>query len=120
MANELTIQTTAQYTKNGATFNRTPASFTITVAGDNVQAGIVSVGTSPEAIPLGDIATPGYLLVHNLDATNYIQIGYDATGFKPTVKVAAGKWGIFQLDPTVPQWQANTGACLVEFRLFPV
>lgn len=119
MANELTINMNASFTKNGATFSRFPSSFNVTCAGDYVQSGVMLVGTAAEALPLGDVATPGYLLIHNLDATNFIEVGYDDTGFKNVVKVSAGKWGLCEMAQAAPQVKADTGACKAEYYLFP-
>ena len=69
-----------------------------------------------EALALGDIGTPGLMMVQNLGA-NYIEIGYDDTGFKPTVKLLAGEWACFRLAKAAPQAQAITGAVVVEFFL---
>ena len=69
-----------------------------------------------EALALGDIGTPGMMMLHNLGA-NYIEIGYDDTGFKPTVKVLAGEYSLFRHAQAAPQALANTAPVEIQFLL---
>ena len=117
MANELILTFGLAFTKNGATFNRTTFASQVTVSGTHVMAGTQAVATSAENLGKGDITTPGYLLIHNLDSTNFVQVGYDDTGFKPVVKVKAGKWAMFELAQATPQVKADTSACNIEYWL---
>jgi hypothetical protein len=117
MANELTLTFGLAFTKTGATFNRTAFTDTITVSGSHVAAGTQAVGTSAEALGKGDITTPGYLLIHNMDSTNFVQIGYDDSGFKHVVKVAATEWALFRLSQSTPQVKADTSGCNIEYWL---
>jgi hypothetical protein len=52
-----------------------------------------------------------------LDATNYVQIGYDDTGFKPTIKLKAGEYCVCRLGQDAPYAQADTGAVDLEYIL---
>lgn len=95
----------------------------ITVSGTvSIQGMQVSVATSEEAIPLGEVTAAGALLiVKNMDDTNYVEIR-DATGSSnDVVKLPAGEMAMFRFgsDVTAPYWIANTGACLVEYTLIP-
>jgi hypothetical protein len=119
MANELQLQFGINYTKNAATFYRAPSSSSVTVAGNHVAAGTQAVGfAAAENLGKGDITTCGYLLIHNLDGTNFVQVGYDDGGFKPLVKLLAGEWSLFRLAQSSPQVKADTGACNIEYWLF--
>jgi hypothetical protein len=118
MANELSIQLgITNYSKGGNTFSKIFPTSNITVTGNNIAAGTQEVGTSAEALAKGDITTPGYLLIHNLDATNFVQVGYDDTGFKPTVKIKAGEKALFRLAQATPQVLADTAACRIAYWL---
>ena len=88
---------------------------TISTTGDKYISNTQEIATSAEAILLGDIGTPGYMIVHNLDDANFIEIGYDDTGFKPTIKLKSDEWAIFRLTQAVPQAQADTAACDMEY-----
>jgi hypothetical protein len=119
MANELQIQVGVNYTKNAATFQRSPSTSAVTVSGNHVVCGTQAVGfAAAEALGKGDITTCGYLFIHNLDATNFVQVGYDDSGFKPLVKLLKGEWSLFRLAQNTPQVQADTGACNIEYWLF--
>lgn len=85
-----------------------------------VIGGIISVGTSEEAIPLGEVtAAGGHMTVVNLDDSNYIELR-DATGASnDVIKVPAGECAMFRWgsDVTAPYWIANTAAVRVNYRL---
>ena len=124
MANELTIAVTVTYAKGNSQTVPFTKSKQVTVSGNpNVGGTIVSVGTSEEAIPLGEVTAAGALMYgENLDDTNYIEMR-DATGASNDV-VRVGprepfcfRWGS---DVTAPYWIANTGAVLVQFYLVPL
>jgi hypothetical protein len=70
----------------------------------NVQ----NIGTSDEALALGDITTPGWAVFQNLDDTNYVEIGVGS--FTPVVKLKPGEQAILRLGTTAPRAQANTAA----------
>lgn len=81
--------------------------------------GSPSVGTSEEAIPLGEVTAAGALMtVKNLDDTNYIEIR-NATGAVDMIKLPAGETALFRFgsDITAPYWIANTAAVKVHYRL---
>lgn len=118
MADELTVTGSIAYSKNGLSFNYGAPILTVDVSGDHVASGTQEVGTSAEPLEKGDITTPGWLFIQNLDSTNYIEVGYDDTGFKPTVRVNAGEWACFRVTQATPQVKADTGACDVAYWLF--
>lgn len=68
MADELSISLNLTFAKNGAQLQRQPAVPLIDVAGSTAIQNIASIGTSDESLALGDVATPGYLMAHNLEA----------------------------------------------------
>ena len=125
MADELTIKTEMSFLKTPTTeVQLQPDEFTVDVTGGDFNYQTQSIATSAEAIALGDITTPGYMIVHNTDDTNYVEIGYDDSGFKPTVKLlggtnsdGTGDWAIFRHTQAAPQAQANTAACVIEYLL---
>lgn len=75
-----------------------------------------SVGTSEESIKLGEVATPGFVMLVNLDATNYIEVK-TGTGGTVVGKMFPGEcYGPVRLGSgmTAPFVIANTGACQME------
>lgn len=121
MADEASIVCSLSFTKNSMTEPvKVGGPFTVTVSGNVVSSGVVSVGTSAEAVPVGEVTSPGYLWVHNLDSTNYVKIRVSTGATVYFSRVLAGKQAVIPLDPTdaaAPYWLANSSACLVHFVL---
>ncbi len=124
MANELTMSAAISYeddsfTDEGLSLEEVVKSVTTKKFIKHKQ----SVGTSEEAIVLGEVTTPGYAFFINRDPTNYIEL-----------KVATGGAIFARLDPdtnqdgkggfaflklgsgaAAPYAMANTAACLMEY-----
>jgi hypothetical protein len=72
-----------------------------------------SIGTTEESITLTDVTTNGFVLLHNLDTTNYVQWGF-ATGVYGGRMKAGETAGPFRLEPGATLYlKANTAACRV-------
>ena len=113
MANELSI--TAALTYVNAAFSiptRTfaPGAINRDVAGSALVENVQIVGTSAEALIIGDVVTPGYMICKNLDATNYVTIRNGSTG-ADLVKLKAGDIAVFRLATATPFAIANTASC---------
>lgn len=74
-----------------------------------------SIGTTAEALDISDIATIDFIIIKNVDGTNYVELdcNYSAS-FSADIQVAAGKTAIFKPSGTVYA-KANTAACKVEY-----
>jgi len=118
MANELSLSGSASETKNGATYSATYTK-TVTVSGDTPVSTVQSIGTSDETLSLGEISSLGYLIAKNLDATNYLEIGYTSGTY--AIKLKALEFCIFRVGSgmTAIHAKANTGACLLQYLLLP-
>lgn len=75
-----------------------------------------SVPTSATAIPLGDVTTPGWFAIKNLDATNYVEI-MTASGGSVCLKLKAGEFALFRFGVAAPALKANTAIVLVDYLL---
>ena len=121
MANELTISTlTINFTKTGSpSLELAPAALSLTVSGDAWMDNTQTVGTSEEAILLGDVATGGYWFVQNLGSTNFVEIR-SGTGAVDLIKILAGEWAIFRTsgDATAPFIIADTAPVQVRILRF--
>jgi len=110
MANELTVTISLSYEKGNdlIEFTKTVQS---DVAGDNTLRHVQNIGTSEEAITLGDVSAGGYWLFYNLDSTNFVEIR-QATGIADLIRLDAGDITIFRLtdDATAPFGIADTAA----------
>lgn len=119
MANELEISCRLKYSKGDVEVDTGNKSFKVDVSGDNVISHVQQVGTSEEAITLGDVAAGGWCMAENLDATNYVEIR-QGTGIADLIKLKAGEACIFRLpsDASAPYAIADTAACNVRFWIF--
>lgn len=124
MANAIKLTTRLELTRASATqpeqlFTEPVLSFS--TAGDGLTSGITTVTTSAANISITYNGTIGLGIVYNLDTTNYIQLGWDDTGFVTADKIPAGKWCVKWFDPSRTwQWQANTASCKVRLIMLDV
>lgn len=74
---------------------------------------IWSVGTAEEDLVTTDLASPRYLMIRNLDPTNYVDLGMsDAGTMKALARLLAGDILLLPMKPGVTvRAQANTAAC---------
>lgn len=128
MANEFTLSGTLQFQNaemsEGIVAQVVDLLASISADGRYIS-GIVSVGTSEEAIPLGEVSSPGWFFAKNLDPTNYVEVltGTGGPAFARLRPATVSQPGHFCLLPlgtgvTAPFWVANTGACRVQYWLF--
>jgi hypothetical protein len=117
MADELSLAISATETKSGVS---TEKSFTdnFDVSGIPFISAIQAIGTSDETLQLGDVASLGWLVMKNTDATNYVEIGYTSGTY--FAKLKAGEFCAFRAGAglTAIHAKANTGAINLEYVLF--
>lgn len=79
--------------------------------------GTVSIGTSEEDISFGDIV-PGYVIIQNNDATNYVTYGPKSAGAMVLFgRINPGQFAIFYLGSGVTiRAIANTAAVELNIR----
>lgn len=112
MANEISLSASLACAKDGATAQGT-AALSITMAGTEFTQNVQAVGTSTEALNLGDVATPGYLLVKNLDSTNFVMVGLvtAVTSGNAFAKLLPGEALLIPTRQTTIYAIADTAAC---------
>lgn len=111
-----TVNVTLQVTR--ADTLETIGGYQSITVGTHRQAGVVSVGTSEETISvLADIGDAGLMYVHNLDDTNYVDIGF-ATGDYP-LRVYADQPALIPLAPSTSTIYvlANTAAVDLQYEI---
>lgn len=118
MANELSLTITATETKNGVTFTKNFTK-TVTVTGNSPIANIQAVGTADETLAAGDAGSGGYIIVKNLDGTNFVELGHTSGTYN--VRLKAGEIACFRAgtDLTTIHAKANTAGVLLEYLLLP-
>jgi len=115
VANELSLIVNFDFSKGGAEVSK-QLSKKITVAGDAFTHGIQEIGLVEEEIAQGvELGTPGYLLIKNLDTTNYVEIG-STTGVYD-IKLKALEFALYRHNSGTVYALADTAACLVEYCL---
>jgi hypothetical protein len=116
MVDELTIKTQITFEKGDVKMKQGPTTLTLDVSGEDAIRATQSIGfAAAENIAKGEITTPGYMWVRNLDDTNFVDIGYDDTGFKNVVQLKAGEEALFRLAQATPQAKADTAAVRIEY-----
>jgi hypothetical protein len=119
MANEITYTNTMKYVKNSVTIYTGSADLNITVTGDHFVHRTQEIGhAAAEALHVGEIGTVGLAWFRNMDDTNYVEVGYDDSGFKNLIKLKAGEsFGPVRLGQDAPYAQADTAAVDLEYIL---
>lgn len=118
MANEASLSVSMTYAKSNVDSITRSKSMTVTVSGVVLIHNVQAVGTSEEALLLGDVAAGGWCYIENLDATNYVTVK-SATSVAPLIRMKPTEAALFRLDAgaTAPYVQANTSSCNVEYML---
>lgn len=115
MANEITLSLGLQLVNGNlrAQFPQVSSQYTQTTSGLSDQ--VLSIGTSEENVSFTDVTTPGLVVLHNLDSTNYVEYGMSDGGTMKTLgKLAAGDKHLIRLAAsTTLRMKANTAACKV-------
>lgn len=117
MANELTVNLTVQYEDaEGSSEAIQSADVTYTVGTKRFVKLKQAVGTSEEALILGDVSSLGFVAIKNLDATNFVNVKVEAGG-TVIAKLRPGGPPLFLpvgSGITAPFVQADTSACQIE------
>lgn len=116
MANELTVTANLKFIKGESNVFFAKSGVSLDVAGTDYVKRTQTVGTSEEALGLGDLTTPGYILIFNRDSTNFISVR-PGTGENNLVKIRAGGIALFECEATAPFVIANAANVQVEYLL---
>jgi hypothetical protein len=118
MANEITVSLSLEFSKGGSSDKMRKMGQQFTLSGTDYIHKTQIVGTSEEAIVIGEIGTPGWCFFRNLDDTNYVSIRA-ATGATSTVELKAGESCCFRLarGATAPFAIANTSSVTIEYLI---
>lgn len=116
MANEGEFSVALKMNKGGKKPSLSFGGVKFDISGTNYSKGSQTIGTSEEALELGDVATPGYGIYKNLDSTNFVEIR-GATGAVDCVKILAGKCALFYHSGSAPFAIADTANVEIEYLL---
>ena len=119
MANELKFTAPrATFNKAGAaTVDWNPGDISVTVTNSKVAHVVQNIGTTAEALVLGDIAAAnnGYVCLRNLDPTNYVDLSLINDGSTPFARLNPGEFAVFRLTASATYYaKAHTAAINLE------
>ncbi len=118
MANELQVIGQLSFTKSPAASitigSSAAAQFSVT--GSKYTRGVQNIATSAEVIELGDVGTPGWFYIKNLDPTNFVTILSGVAG-AALLKLKPNEWAIGRFGVAAPAAQADTAACNIEYLI---
>lgn len=117
MSREIQLAASVRFSKSGSIIETVLASMYVDVSGLGGIKSKVTIGTTDETLDLGDITTPGYLVIKNLDSTNYVSWGPDGTVYPNKAK--AGEFAVVRWNGAAIHIKANTASCEVEYTLLP-
>lgn len=117
MAEELQTQFILRYAKGNDAFSLNSISQLKDVAANPRIQSVQDIGTSEEALAIGDVATDGgAFFARNLDATNYVEIGLTGSY---VIKLLPGEYcflsGVSDKDLYA---RANTAAVKLAYALW--
>ena len=125
MADEFTVSGTLKIVKGFLEDSKKVTNLSITQTGDGAAGGVQNIGTSAEALEMGDVSTEGMFWFRNLAAAggNFVQIGQDvsAGGFEEFLKLNPGEFALGRLDLAtggVLQAKADTGAVELQYMIY--
>ena len=123
MADELNVRGKIKY--NATAVNQEDIAppeiaLSLDIAGDDHynMSGIQAVGTSVEALDQGQVGTIGWVLIKNLDATNFVTLNADNDEDNPTIKILPGEFALFRCGFTALYITADTAGVDVQYWLW--
>lgn len=95
MANEITVSASLSATKDTASIT-VSATKTFDMTNEDMIQSTQAIGTSAEALALGDISAPAaYIYVRNMDPTNFVVLSLVSDGSTPFAKIRPGHFALF-------------------------
>ena len=118
MADELSLMVTLSFSKGGAKIPPRQVSKKVTITGDAFTHGVQTLVAASEAeiAQVAALGNPGWVLIINLDSTNFIEVG--ALTGEYTIKIEAGEFALSRHDIEVSATilaLADTGNVNIEY-----
>jgi hypothetical protein len=120
MANEVTVSASLSVTESSITKTMAESAVNfdlVNVTPTKFVEGLQEIGTSEEAIDMGDITAPGWCFMKNIDATNFIEI-YSATAETAMFKLLPGEFFVGKLSATAPFAKADVAICHLQYLIY--
>lgn len=114
MANEITLSASLEFLKATIGSSLSESALTFDVSGTDYVQASQAVGTTDEALDIGNITTLGYLFIKNMDSTNFV-VYRDADDQGNAVKIKAGEIALFRAGTAAPFVMADTAECIINY-----
>ena len=113
MADEIKVHASLRCTNGNLEFDYSTAVLLFDQAVPGGPAvGMVQIGTSEETVAFTELTTEGWMIMQNLDDTNYVEWGFSTGVYGGRMR--AGEPGLFRLNAgTTLYMRANTASCRV-------
>jgi hypothetical protein len=115
MADEASISLGLSFLKGLVKAQKTFAG-TFDITGSRFTHQVQTIGTSEEALVMGDLASAGWCFVFNHDDENFVEIRA-GSGAADLVKVPPESPGLFYLASATPYAIADTANCELEYLI---
>ena len=99
-ANELTVNTSIVYSKDGISIQQAK-SYAVTVSGTPVASGNVAISTNGTVVSLGTVTNAGYALLINTTTNSWSSIAYGPDTNSTPFKLKAGETAVFRMNTNV-------------------
>lgn len=120
MADEITATCGLRISNGGPVFELQAIRQQLDMSGTECVHNIQSIGTTEEALALGDLASCGWAIFKNLDTTNFVSLR-PGTGDDNFVKILPGEVsGPFRLATSTPYAIADTSSVRLEYIIAEV
>lgn len=113
MADEITVSMSMAVSNGNLSFSRNVGSksFDQAAVGGPTPA-MLTIGTIEESVAFSELTTVGWVLMENLDSTNYVEWGFSSGTYGG--RMEAGESALFRLNPSTTLYmRANTASCAV-------
>ena len=119
MADEITLTYKLSLSNGDLKRSKSISSKKSDQATKGLAAGAQTIGTTHEALALGDLTTPRFGHITNLDTSNYVELGVDVSGaFHAFMRLDPGESLPLKLAATAPYAKANTASVILEYELW--
>lgn len=113
MANELQVNGSINYTKGNAS-GAWAANLVASVAGVNYTDNLQPIATTDTVVTFGSIGTLGFYMLKNIDAANFVQVGFDGTTYPH--KLLAGEFMIARNNGATIHAKSDTASVNIAVR----
>lgn len=112
MANEITITHSLRLVNGQYRHEFSPGAVVVSQTGNKFMDAVVNVGTTEETLSFGDLSTVGIIEIVNLDATNYVELGFSTGVYGDKLSAAKYIPHRYERNGSATFYvKANTAAC---------